>query len=429
MKRARGIGSVLAITIPIWIGAFCWPRHAPRAGGVMPQQAYVWQRNWTPELDAAVRASVNDLAGCVVLGAEVSFRSGRLEVARIRPDYSLFKSTSIPPGIALRIGPYRGPFAANDAIADQLMDLAASLIAEATAAGVRPAELQIDFDASESKLDGYRLWVEAIRRRISRTPLTITALPSWLRHREFGRLAQSAGGYVLQVHSLRRPRSVDSPVTLCDVAEARAAAERAGGIGVPFRVALPTYGYLVAFNEGGQFIGLSAEAPSESWPAGVRVRTLRADPAAMAELVRGWTIDRPRGLIGIIWYRLPIPQDALNWRWATLKAVIAGRAPSPDLHVKVRRSEPCLCDVELVNAGDADARLDREVVLRWKGATLTAADALSGFEPSAASDYVTIRPSAALADAVLPPGESRRIGWVRLTDNKEVQADVIPAAP
>jgi hypothetical protein len=43
-----------------------------------------------------------------------------------------------------------------------------------------PRELQIDFDCAESKLDGYQVWVEAIKYKISPVPVTITALPSWL---------------------------------------------------------------------------------------------------------------------------------------------------------------------------------------------------------------------------------------------------------
>ena len=67
------------------------------------------------------------------------------------------------------------------------------------------AELQIDFDAAESKLAGYREWLVALRSRVGTTRLVFTALPAWLRHEEFRALAQAADGFVLQVHSLERP--------------------------------------------------------------------------------------------------------------------------------------------------------------------------------------------------------------------------------
>jgi hypothetical protein len=80
----------------------------------------------------------------------------------------------------------------------------------------------IDFDCAESKLDGYRVWVEAIQRRVAPLPVTITALPSWLNSRAFQRLAAVATNYVLQVHSVERPKSFAGTVHL--VRSARGAA-------------------------------------------------------------------------------------------------------------------------------------------------------------------------------------------------------------
>jgi len=62
---------------------------------------------------------------------------------------------------------------------------------------------------------------------------------------------------VLQVHSLERPKDINTRFELCDSKAARRAVDLAGKVGVPFRVALPTYGYLIAFDSEGKYLGLS----------------------------------------------------------------------------------------------------------------------------------------------------------------------------
>jgi len=428
MKLTPRYFILTGVAIAAMVGAMLYPRPSPRAGGAMPQQAYIWQRAWTPAVRDATVNSARDFSSYTVLAAEVSFTESHPRVARVALDYGSLKPAGIPVGIALRIGPIRGPIAEDDQPARRLAELAASLVCDAQTAGVRPAELQIDFDAAASKLDAYRVWVQAIRRRVAPVPVTITALPSWLHHSAFSALARASDGYVLQVHSLKRPTSIDAPMTLCDAAAARRAVEQAGRIGVPFRVALPTYGYLVAFDDAGKFVGLCAEGPAATWPAGTRVRALRAEPAAMSQLVRGWQADRPACMRGIIWYRLPVGGDAMNWRIQTLRTVMQGRAPRPLVAAHLRKPEPRLVEVELVNEGDADAPLDSRVVLRWSGASLVAADALGGFEQASNENEVTIRPSAASNDR-LAPGDRRTIAWVRTSDDTEVLAHVSEINP
>jgi hypothetical protein len=394
------------------------------AHGALVQQAYVWQRAWTPGVREAVQSSSHDLSGYVILAAEVSFSSEHWQIARVTPDWHSLLKDGHPIGISLRIGPYRGRFSEGDPSSARLAELAASLVADARNSGVTPAEFQIDFDCAESKLDGYRLWLRTICAKIAPTPVTFTALPSWLKRSEFAALARASDGYVLQVHSLDRPRTIDQPMWLCDAAAAAAAVESAGRVGVPFRVALPTYGYLVAFDESGRFVGLSAEGPGRDWPAMTRLRTLWADPASMARLVWLWGSSRPACMTGVIWYRLPVADDALNWRMATLRAVMAGRAPSPRLRAEIRSSQPCLTEVELRNDGDADAPLNESVSLHWRGAELVAADGLGGFEQSSGDGKIILHPHPTIAAQRLAPGDRRTIGWVRLSEDKEVFADV-----
>jgi hypothetical protein len=410
--------SLLAVALALLL---LWPSHTFRTSGALPQQVYIWQRAWNEPVLEAVLDHATNFAQVVVLGAEVTWRKSDPLVVRVAVDYEVLRETHQPAGIALRIGGFSGPFAADNPQTAFLCDLAKSLVNEAQTNGVTPAELQIDFDCAESKLEGYKTWVEAIRRKIAPVPVCITALPSWLKRSGFKGLIASADSYVLQVHSLEKPKRFDAAFTLCDVDAAKRAVERASGFGKPFRVALPTYGYVLAFGNEGQFVGLSAEGPSLSWPASVRLREVRASPHEITGLVSGWTTNRPAALQGIIWYRLPVATDRLNWSWPTLAAVMQGRSPSAVLRALAQTPEPDLAQIDLLNEGEDAYTKPVQLVVSWQGARLVAADALGGFELiENGNERLTFKS----VTTTIAPGQRQSIGWVRLNQKAQVRLEL-----
>ena len=398
---------------------------APRP--VLAQSAYVWQRAWTEPVRQALREHGSSLATLLALKAEVSWKSGRPQALRLPVDYAVLAKTKRPFGLVIRIGPFAGPFTTDSPITRWLGDLAQSVLDEAKASNAAPSELQLDFDCAEAKLEGYRVWVEALRTRIAPMPLTITALPAWLKQSAFARLVGATDGYVLQVHSLDRPRDIDAPFILCDPAAARRAVESAGEFGVPFRVALPTYGYQVAFDASGRFVGLSAEGPARAWPMDeVRVREVRSDPVEIARLVQFWTTNHPAALRGIIWYRFPTSDDILNWRWPTLGAMVALRSPHLSVRAESRRVEAGLVEISLVNNGELDFSSRLAVEARWSregGARLIAADGLRGFE-TVDESASTLRIQNQSRNFRLPAGDRQVIGWLRFNQEREVQVEL-----
>jgi hypothetical protein len=214
-------------------------------------------------------------------------------------------------------------------------------------------------------------------------------------------------------------------VSLCDPTLARRAVAQANGLRVPFRVALPTYGYLLAFDSKGKFIGLSAEGPLPSWPAGTQVRELRSDPGQQASLVKLWTAERPAHLQGIIWYRFPVSGDILNWRWPTLSAIMASRSPRESMRADPRRVEPGLIEISLVNDGELDISSRLAVEVRWPRdgeARLLAADGLRGFEVVEQTNS-TLQLKSQSQPFRLPAGEQQVIGWLRFSKDREVQVE------
>jgi hypothetical protein len=389
--------------------------------GPLLHDVYVWQRDWNQPLRDALAQHGTNFHSVVALAAEVTWKNRQPQPVRVVLDYESLRKTGRPVGLALRIGPFAGPFRSNDAIALTFAALARSLLAEAASNHIAIAELQFDFDCAESKLDGYRVWVETIRQRIAPTPLVITALPSWLKQPSFANLARACDGYVLQVHSLERPKSFDAPFTLCDPAAARKAVELAAPIGAPFRVALPTYGYVVAFDANDKLIGLAADGPSIKWPPGTRIREVRSDSAAIAQLVAQWNTNHPAAMQGFIWYRLPIESENLNWRFSTLGVVMSGRVPQADLKVGSRSPEPELLEVILRNEGSADFQNKISVRVRVPGARVIASDALGGFDLGKTGSAGFLFRAEEL---VLRAGEQRKIGWLRTNRKAEVELEI-----
>jgi Protein of unknown function (DUF3142) len=253
-------------------------------------------------------------------------------------------------------------------------------------------------------------------------PVVVTALPSWLDRQGIKTLLAKSAGFILQVHSFRRPAGPDDLAALCDPSAAKQAVRKAGRLGKVFRVALPTYSYRVAFSAEGKYLGVSSEGPSPAWPANTAVGTLRAEPATIASLVAQWTKAHPPNMQGIIWYRLPTDDDTMNWHWRTLAKVMSGIVPAPTLAAEIHATEDGVADVTLVNSGNEDADTDVVVTVQWDGGELIAADALPGFEKI----DPTGRPKELrFAGRIhLRPQQQASLGWIRLNDNREVHAHV-----
>lgn len=385
---------------------------APRASGPLPQEAYVWQRQWTPAVREAV-GRTEGLSRLVTLGAEVDFRREPVRVARVPLDPAL-KAAGRPVGVALRIHTFPGRFTDSPEAVRRVVRLATGLAAEARERGIALAEIQLDYDCPESRLDDYPALIAAVREAVRPVPVTLTALPSWLRReRAFERVIAAADGYVLQVHFLDPIAKAGDPLVLCDPEAARRAVERAARLRRPFRVALPTYGYQVVFGADGRRAGVAAEGPPILPPSGGTVRTVRSDPEAMAELVRGWTADRPAALAGILWYRLPIAGDRLNWPGPTFAAVRAGRAPRAEVAAEARSPAPGLVEIDLVNRGEAEAPWPARIRIGWTDLRMIAADGLAGYRigsdgPRGARIVRQDRP-----EAPSRPGDRRTVAWLR----------------
>lgn len=396
------------------------------ARAALPHRAYVWQRAWTPAVRAAVAETGNHFAALDVLVAEIAWRGGQAATTPVAPDWPALRAHARSVALVVRIGPTPVTWAPDSPATRAVVAACTQALARARAAGVEPAELQLDFDAATSRLAAYRDLLRAVRAAVQPPRLTLTTLPDWLRSADFAALVAEADGFTLQVHSLEKPATLAAPFTLCDPVKARDWITRAAALGRPFRVALPAYGYRLIFDGSGKFAALEAEGEPREWPAGYTTRLAIADAAEISALAGELLASPPPHCEGIAWFRLPIAGDELAWSWPTLRAVLRGEIPRARLALLASPAASSVLELILTNTGDAAAE-PAAFRLEWRDARALAADGLAGWQVERAGPTtLLVRPPPHGSNGLLRPGQTLRVGWLRLDRAAEVTASLLP---
>src|SRR4030095_13772654 len=77
-----------AITLFALAAVLAACRPAQRSGA-FPQEAYVWQRTWTPEVRAAIETGREAVEGFAVFSGEISLAGVKPRIVRPRLDYAV----------------------------------------------------------------------------------------------------------------------------------------------------------------------------------------------------------------------------------------------------------------------------------------------------------------------------------------------------
>ncbi|MGC4016355.1 MAG: DUF3142 domain-containing protein [Luteolibacter sp.] len=379
--------------------------------GPLIQRAYVWQREWNPQVSRSVAAHAASFETLDLLAAQIEWRAANEEPVIIRPaiDWAALRAGGKPVGLVVRV-----QHAGNhEAVAAMVARILSDRLTEARAASVSVVEFQIDYDCAQKHLADYQRWLVSVRSALQATgiPLRITTLPSWLGEPAFVTLVDAVDGYILQVHSFDLTTLGKAP-TVCDPEMAREWVARAAKLDRPFYVALPTYRCVAGYAPDGRCLGVAADGAQPSWPSGTRMLEFVSDAGSLAELVEEWTKQRPATMQGLYWYRLPMEGELRNWRWPTLAAVMAGRAPKAKWEVRASPGNPT--DFMLWNTGENDEPLPRIIRVTWSDNQLPAAtDALGGWSCQSSGDHVEFRSGSRGTPVRLLPGNSIPLGWIR----------------
>ncbi len=409
---------MLAVSVCMAVCAVWMAWHLARGGaeGSRDQSVscafYLWQRRWSPEMREAARRAAPYARSFMVLSGEIDARRRDLVATHVHPAWEILAETRTPVTLVFRadvsLAARLEDSAARAAAANYLACLAKRKLEEASAAGVNVAGIQLDYDCPTAGLSRYAQLLGELELDRNRTALSITVLPTWLGSDAFRELVAGLDYYVLQVHSLERPSTIDDGTVLCRTERIPGYLALANAYPTPFYLALPTYGYELAYDRSGRFLGLAAEGPRPDWAAGTRIRAVSADPADLARVVRDTQTAPPEHLCGIVWFRLPVEGDRLNWPWPTLLPVMGGRVPEVSLAAEIRRPEDGLFEVWIRNIGECTPAGPVEVHIGCDRARIQARDLLNGFAETGVS-AAELR----LHGPVPPPGGEILAGWYR----------------
>jgi len=104
----------------------------------------------------------------------------------------------------------------------------------------------------------------------------------------------------------------------------------------------------------------------------------------------------------------------------------AESAGAPDIHVVVRHPEANLTEIDLVNDGNAPGPLAVDIDVSWPDADLVNAKGLSSFdEIETGRRSLRFHPQASLTGVQIYPGKPQAVGWVKLTDDVPLHAEIV----
>jgi len=99
------------------------------------------------------------------------------------------------------------------------------------------------------------------------------------------------------------------------------------------------------------------------------------------------------------------------------------RAARAAVQIHLRLVEEQLTEVDLLNTGQGEAPLDRNVAVSWASGELIDAAALPGYDRvDAGPRSVIFRPRVGTEARRLAAGAEKAVGWVRLSDESTLSA-------
>lgn len=399
------LASVIALGIAV---SFFLNRETQYEPHPLETSFYVWQEAWGDVVAMSVINASGDADSYMIFAAEVKTDRGELRLAPKRPDWKALADAGMPVVLCVRIGVQFAEhlkLAGTESAARELAAMAKDLMDAAQTNGVHPTGVQWDYDCPTSRVGDYADLMEAMRKHAPETEFSITALPDWLSSSNFVRLAHAVSWYVLQVHGLERPRTISDPARICDVGRVRAWTDAANKLGVPYYLALPTYTHRLYYDATGKYLGLGSEGAPEG--RGVQTRDAVSDPDEMLAILADLRDRTPRHLRGIVWFRLPVETDRMNWTWAEMKAVLAGRPPTVEIIATIKSPKENLYEVWITNKGERNVSGNVTIPVSWSGGAPVAWDAMGDFRSRSSMNQ--------LIGPAPRSGEEKLAAWYRVT--------------
>ena len=290
---------------------------------------YVWQTVWKPEVSRAIVLAAEENCALFVLVAEFQYTQNTLKVRHCSPDWKLVQTLDLPVTAVLRLETNLAPLfdPDNTTTRQEFLNALTATLNNISQQLPFIKGVQIDFDCPTGKLKYYGQFLAELRNAWADIPISITMLPTWLKSRHTKNLYENIDYFVLQAHALY----VDTSREIWGIFDSTRFDHyiyRASAVGIPYYIALPTYGYGIILDDHQDLVGIRAESSSTKLPEGFTTVEVRADPEEIARIAQKLRANPPENCLGIAWFRLPIETDDRNWSWDMLKKAM-GRDAIP----------------------------------------------------------------------------------------------------
>ena len=361
-------------------------------GTAHSDEAYIWQRQWTPELSQAVVAQRSLFSRYRVLGAQ---HISGTQWAEPAIDFGALKSAALPVILVIRL-PGAAPLLTAGELASKIVEIRARWLS----GGVASARVEIDFDCAEAQLERYRTQLVALRALLPKDLfLDITALPAWLKAPALPGLLAASDRTTLQVHSVLAPKRglFDPRLAEFWIRQFAQLTSKA------FTVALPAYGAKLLLDSSGKVIGVEHEA--ELGTPHASALELQTSPESVRTLIDALNLRPVSKLEAPVWFRLPLPSDMRAWAPVTLAAVIKKQVLRAQIRPNFVANSAGGFDVRFSSVGNLNAMS----ALRFAVNPKCSGDGIAGYSYSTGVFKTNLA-------VQLKPGASRIIGWLRCPD-------------
>lgn len=302
---------------------------------------YIWHRNWkSPNLIQAVKA--NKSSDYYFISRE--FHHRKIERVVLPESWWRLPNRKVPV-FRIRNAYFKKYLGQPETLAEVIVNEYQKVKGEKK----RVKELQIDLDCPESKLKAYAVLLAKLKKRLPKGDiLSFTCLPCHVGKKDFREVTQAADYYVLQVHGLEFPKTLDDKVEILNLKVAERAIALAEKGTLPFYVALPTYAYQLNFNrENKKFLFLNSEKIPPPKPEVVS-RIIVPDLKNLTLLANK---KRSAKCLGIIWFKLPVKGDQFNLDMNTINQISRDVAPEPHLTYQWEKKQNGLLQLSIKNHG------------------------------------------------------------------------------
>ena len=314
-----GCGVLAAFSVACWLDGSAEIPVSGRNG------FYVWQRQWPDSVESCVLAELErgdrDL---YVLCGELECEGGELRWRGTQAPKEILRNDRVTAVFRLPVK------ALSDA-----GKAASAVVARADALGA--SRIQLDADVPERMIGRYAELAENIRslwtNDCARLHMGATFLPCHLWHKGIRRVLAAIDEPVIQLHGIDAPKDISESWALMNRKTVFRALRQARALDGRFKMALPSYAYVLTFNADGTFRRLYAEGLPDDYemPRGTRRRLAAPD----LKLLRDVLASPLR--LPAIWFRLPVKGED---RWCLDRETVAllesGQLPVAKVEFEVR---------------------------------------------------------------------------------------------